>query len=57
MFFPLLSKVFTDILRIYELPKIYNKIPKYSQTPILTTIIHQANSMSQLQLAFELYPY
>ena len=25
MFFPLFSKVFTDILRIYELPKIYNK--------------------------------
>ena len=23
MFFPLLPKVFTDILRIYELPKIY----------------------------------
>ena len=27
---PLFWKVFTDILEIYELPKVYNKIPKYS---------------------------
>ena len=41
MFFPLFSKVFTDILKIYELPQIYNKIPKYCQTLALTTIIYQ----------------
>ena len=29
MFFPLFSKVFTDILKIYELLKIKTKIPKY----------------------------
>ena len=29
MFFPLCLKVFSDILKIYELPKINNKIPKY----------------------------
>ena len=53
MFFPLFSKVFPDILKIYELPKIYNKIPKYWQTLVLTIIILQANSMSQLHLAFD----
>ena len=57
MFFPLFSKVFTNILKVYELPKIYNKIPKYSQELVLTIIIYQANSMSQLYLAFELYLY
>ena len=41
MFFPLLPKVFTDILKIYELHKIYNKIPKYYQ--ILTIIIWLLN--------------
>ena len=56
MFFPLFSKVFTDILNIYELPKIYNKIPKYCQTLALI-IVSQINSMSQLHLVFELYPY
>ena len=30
MFFPLFSRGFTDILQIYELPKIYNK--KYCET-------------------------
>ena len=55
--FPLFLKDFTDILKIYELPKIYNKIPKYSQTLVLTIIVYQANSMSQLHLPFELYPY
>ena len=29
MFFPLFSKDYTDILKIYELPKIYNKMHKY----------------------------
>ena len=56
MFFPLYSKVFTNILKIYELPKINNTIPKYCQT--LNN--NQANSMSQLHLAYtpaELYPY
>ena len=28
MFFPLCSKVFTNILKIYELPEIYDKILK-----------------------------
>ena len=57
MFFPLFSKVFTNILKIYELPKINNTIPKYCQTHVLTIIIYQANSMSQLQLvSSELYP-
>ena len=32
MFLALFLNVFTDILRIYELTKIQNKIPKYSQT-------------------------
>ena len=56
-FYNISTKDFTDILKIYELPKIYNKIPKYCQTLVLTIIIYQANSMSQLHLAFELYPY
>ena len=55
MLFPLCSKVFTNILKIYEPPKINNTIPKYCQTLDLTIIIYQANSMSQLQLASELY--
>ena len=45
MFFPIFSNVFTNILKIYELPKIYNK---------LTIIIYQVNSMSQLHLASEI---
>ena len=48
IFTNVLSKVFTDILKIYELPEIYNKIPKYCQTLALTIIIFQANSMSQV---------
>ena len=39
IFFPLFSEIFTDILKIYELPKIYNKIPKYWETLVSTTII------------------
>ena len=50
-FFPLFSNVFTNIVKIYELPNIYNKILKI----LLTIIIYQINSMSQLHLAFELY--
>ena len=57
MFFPLFSKIFTNILKIYEPPKINNTIPKYCQTLVLTIIIYQANSMSQLHLSSELYPY
>ena len=45
MFFPLFPKVFTDILMIHELPKIYNKIPKYCKTLVLKIIIYQANFM------------
>ena len=51
MFFPIFSNLFTDILKIYELPKIYNKILK----KLLTIIIYQVNSMSQLHLASEIY--
>ena len=36
MFFPLFSNVFTNILKIYELPKIYNKVLK----KLLTIIIY-----------------
>ena len=53
MFFPLFSKVFT---KIYEPPKIDYMIPKHCQTLVLTIIIYQVNSVSQLHLASELYP-
>ena len=55
MFFPLLSNVFTNIIKINELPVIRNNITKYTQTLALI-IIYQANSMPQLHLTFELYP-
>ena len=55
--FPLCSKVFINNLKIYELLKINISIAKYCQTLVLTIIIYQVNSMSQLQLASELYPY
>ena len=51
MLFLIFSNVFTNILKIYELPKIYNKILK----KLLTIIIYQVNSMSQLHLASEIY--
>ena len=51
MFFWLFSNVFTNILKIYELTKIDNKILK----KLLTIIIYQVNSMSQLHLPSELY--
>ena len=57
MFLSIIFKVFTNILKIDELPKINNKTPKYCQTPVLTIIIYQADSMSQLHLASQLYPY
>ena len=57
MFFLFFSKVFTNILKIYKLLKIYNKMPKYCQTLVLTIITYQANSISQLHSASELYPY
>ena len=56
IFTNVLSKVFTDILKIFELPKIFNK-PKYYQTLVFTIIIYQANSISQLHQAFDLYPF
>ena len=55
MFFSLFSKFFTNILKIYDLPKKNYKIPKYSQTLDLTIMIYQAMSISQLRLAIELY--
>ena len=35
MFLPLFSNVFTEILKMYELPKIHNEIPKYFLTLVL----------------------
>ena len=55
MFFPLFSKVFTNILKIYELPKTYNKILKYCQILFFTIITYQVDSMSQLHLVSDLY--
>ena len=57
MFFPLFSKILTNILKIYELSKINNMITKYCQTLVLIKIIYHANSMSQSHLAFELNLY
>ena len=57
IFFLLFSKVFTNISKIYELPKINNIIPKYCQSLVLTIVKYQAIFMSQLHLASELYPY
>ena len=54
IFYPLFSKDSNDILKIYEPPKIYDKIPKYYQI-VLTIIIYQANSVFQLHQHFELY--
>ena len=39
MFFPLYSNVFTNLLKIYELPKIYNKILKKLLTIISGSIL------------------
>ena len=50
MFLPLFSKVVTNILKIYELPKICKILKK-----LFTIIIYQVNSMSKLHLASELY--
>ena len=44
IFFPLFPKVFTGILKIYELFKIYYKI-HYCHMLVLTIIIYQANSV------------
>ena len=44
IFFPLFPKVFTGILKIYELLKKYYKIP-YCQMLVLTIIIYQVNSV------------
>ena len=49
--------VFTDILKIYELPTIYSKKPKYCQILVLPITIYQANSMSQFHLGFQICPY
>ena len=45
IFFNVLSKVFTEILNVYELPKIYNKKPKYCQKFVLIIITYQVNSI------------
>ena len=49
--FSIIFKRFTNILKIYELPKIYNKILK----KLFTIIICQVNSLSKFHLASELY--
>ena len=36
----IIFKSFTNILKIYEVPKIYNKISKYCQSLVLTIIIY-----------------
>ena len=55
MFSPLFSKVLTNILKIYELPKVHNKTPEYRQTLVSRRIIYRANSVPQQNLTFELY--
>ena len=50
------SKVFTYIIKFHELPKRYNKKPKYCQTIVLAIIIYQANFMSQVHWDYELTP-
>ena len=50
MFFPLFLKVFTNILKIYELPKIQNEVLK----KLFIIIIYQINSLSRLHLPSEL---
>ena len=50
MFFPIFSNVFSNILKIYELPKIYKKILKKT-----VDNNYQVNSMSQLLLGSEIY--
>ena len=47
----IILKNVTNILKIYELPKIYNKILK----KLFKMTIYQINSMSQIHLASELY--
>ena len=51
MLFPLFSNVFPNILKVYEVTKIYNKILE----KLFTIIIYQVNSMLQFHLASELY--
>ena len=50
MLVPLFSKVVTNILKTYELRKIYKILKK-----LITIIIYQVNSMSKLHLASEIY--
>ena len=57
MYFLLFSKVFTTILKIHELPKTFSNIPQYCHKLALAIIIYQADSMSQLHLASEIYLY
>ena len=40
IFTNVLPIIFTNILKIYELPEIYNQIPKYYQKLVLTIIIY-----------------
>ena len=56
MQFALISKVLINILNVYKLVKAHNEICKYDKTLVSTIIIYQAKSMSQRDLAFELYP-
>ena len=40
IFTNVLPIILTNILKIYELPEIYNQIPKYYQKLVLTIIIY-----------------
>ena len=51
MFFPIFSNVFTNILKIYELPKIYNKILK----KLLTVIIYHVTTSSGFWNLLKMY--
>ena len=54
-FYIIFTNVISIIAETYDLSKIHNKIPKYSQTSVSIIIIYQVSSI-QLYLAFELYP-
>ena len=51
MFFPLFSKVFTNILKIYELTKIFNAIPKYCQALVTTIIMYGELRQSEFSVS------
>ena len=57
VFFPLFSNVFTNICKIYELPKIYNKKPKtQSNTCFNDNLPGQCSAKSILFVASDVVP-